>query len=99
MLAKGKSIIEIDTKDADRFEVLKTALGRSGSLRAPTIKLGDIGSSVSTKRYTQLSFNYNTGGALSQLLIEWLKLISGIINYYRHPEASTEGSEPVSYLT
>ncbi len=41
MLAKGKSIIEIDTKDADRFEVLKTALGRSGSLRAPTIKLGD----------------------------------------------------------
>jgi len=41
-IAKGKKLIEIDTADADRFEVLQAALGRSGSLRAPTIKLGDI---------------------------------------------------------
>lgn len=31
----------MDTKDADRFEVLKIALGRSGSLRAPSIRIGD----------------------------------------------------------
>lgn len=41
LIAKGKKVIEVDTKDADRFEVLKASLGRSGSLRAPTIKVGD----------------------------------------------------------
>ena len=40
-IAKGKKIIELNTADADRFETLQMALGRSGSLRAPTIKIGD----------------------------------------------------------
>jgi len=41
ILAKGKKIVEMDTAEADRFEVLQIAMGRSGTLRAPTINLGD----------------------------------------------------------
>jgi hypothetical protein len=40
-LVKGTKLLEYDTADADRFEVLQIALGRSGSLRAPTINIGD----------------------------------------------------------
>jgi len=40
-VAKGSKLIEFSTDDANRFEVLKIAIGRSGTLRAPTIKVGD----------------------------------------------------------
>jgi len=41
LIAKGKKLIEFETADANRFDVLQIALGRSGTLRAPTIKIGD----------------------------------------------------------
>jgi hypothetical protein len=41
LIAKGQKYVELDTADADRFEVLQIAMGRSGTLRAPTIKIGD----------------------------------------------------------
>jgi hypothetical protein len=40
IITKGKKVLEYDSKDADRFEILKAALGRSGSLRAPTLRIG-----------------------------------------------------------
>jgi len=40
-VAKGSKVVEFETASADRFELMKTALGRSGSLRAPAIKIGD----------------------------------------------------------
>jgi len=41
LIAKGQKFVEFDTAEADRFEVLQIAMGRSGTLRAPTIKIGD----------------------------------------------------------
>lgn len=40
ILVKGKRIITLKSAEADRFEVMLVALGRSGTLRAPTIKTG-----------------------------------------------------------
>lgn len=42
ILAKGKKTIKTETASADRLATLQTALGRSGTLRAPTIKVGDV---------------------------------------------------------
>lgn len=41
LVAKGKKLVEFEGVQAKRFEVLQIALGRSGTLRAPTIKIGD----------------------------------------------------------
>ena len=43
IIAKGKSkIVEFDPKSDDQEAILKAALGRSGKLRAPTVRLGDV---------------------------------------------------------
>lgn len=41
LIGKGKKIVEYNPETADKKEVLKAALGRSGNLRAPAIDLGD----------------------------------------------------------
>ncbi|ADD69357.1 hypothetical protein Dacet_2599 [Denitrovibrio acetiphilus DSM 12809] len=41
IVAKGNKFVETDTADADRFDILQIAMGRSGTLRAPTIRIGD----------------------------------------------------------
>ena len=43
MVAKGKSkVVEFDPQKDEREAILKAALGRSGKLRAPTIRRGDV---------------------------------------------------------
>jgi arsenate reductase-like glutaredoxin family protein len=39
LVTKGKKILDLDP-DGDREEILKTAIGRSGNLRAPAISKG-----------------------------------------------------------
>lgn len=39
-IARGKKILEFEPIDANKDEILKIAMGRSGNLRAPTVKLG-----------------------------------------------------------
>lgn len=41
VVAKGKSLETFQPNDDVRESVLKAVLGRSGSLRAPTVKTGD----------------------------------------------------------
>ena len=40
-VASGKKIIEFSPDTADKEELLKKACGRTGNLRAPTLKIGD----------------------------------------------------------
>lgn len=40
-MAKGKKVVRFDQGPAERETVLKQAMGPSGNLRAPTLKLGD----------------------------------------------------------
>lgn len=40
-VASGKKIIEFDPATADKEEMLKLITGRSGNLRAPTVKRGN----------------------------------------------------------
>ncbi len=40
-IGKGKKILEFQPTGANREEILKSAMGRSGNLRAPTLKTGD----------------------------------------------------------
>jgi len=43
IVAKGKSkVVEFDPQKDAREAILKAALGRSGKLRAPTVRLGDV---------------------------------------------------------
>ena len=42
VVAKGKSVDTFQPNEEVRESVLKAVLGRSGSLRAPTIKSGDV---------------------------------------------------------
>ncbi len=42
MVAKGKSVETFQPNEEVRESLLKAVLGRSGSLRAPTIKSGGI---------------------------------------------------------
>lgn len=42
VVAKGKSVETFQPNEKVRQSVLKAVLGRSGSLRAPTIKSGDV---------------------------------------------------------
>ena len=39
-IAKGKKILALAPDVANREEILKSAMGRSGNLRAPTLKVG-----------------------------------------------------------
>jgi len=41
-VASGKKILEFDPATADREELLKKATGRTGNLRAPTLRKGDV---------------------------------------------------------
>ena len=41
-MAKGKSVVTFQPNEDDRESMLKAVLGRSGSLRAPTIRTGDV---------------------------------------------------------
>lgn len=41
VIAKGKHIIEFAPADANREALLGQAIGRSGKLRAPTLRIGD----------------------------------------------------------
>ena len=42
VVAKGKSVETFVPAEDDRDAILKAVLGRSGSLRAPTVKTGDV---------------------------------------------------------
>lgn len=42
VVASGKKTIEYDPKTADKEEVLKKITGRTGNLRAPALKIGDV---------------------------------------------------------
>ena len=42
VVAKGKSVETFQPNEEVREAMLKAVLGRSGSLRAPTIKSGDV---------------------------------------------------------
>lgn len=41
-VASGKKIIEFDPATADKKEMLKKITGRTGNLRAPALKRGDV---------------------------------------------------------
>ena len=54
-VAKGKKTISWNTKSDDREEILKTVMGPSGNLRAPTWKIGsDILVGFSEEQYQQV---------------------------------------------
>lgn len=42
VVAKGKSVETFVPDEDERDAILKAVLGRSGSLRAPTVKTGDV---------------------------------------------------------
>ena len=41
-VASGKKILEFDLASADKEDLLKRITGRSGNLRAPALKRGDV---------------------------------------------------------
>ena len=41
VIGKGKKVLEFAPDEENREEILKAAMGRSGNLRAPTIRIGD----------------------------------------------------------
>lgn len=41
-VASGKKILEFDPASADKEDLLKRITGRSGNLRAPALKRGDV---------------------------------------------------------
>ena len=41
-VASGKKILEFDPASADKEELLKKITGRTGNLRAPALKQGDV---------------------------------------------------------
>jgi hypothetical protein len=42
VVGKGKKIVTFDSKKDDREEILKACLGRTGNLRAPTLKISTM---------------------------------------------------------
>ncbi|WDP92585.1 MAG: hypothetical protein HUN04_23825 [Desulfobacter sp.] len=40
-IGKGKKVLDFQPGDENREEILKAAMGRSGNLRAPTLKAGN----------------------------------------------------------
>ena len=54
-VAKGKKTISWNPKSDDREEILKTVMGPSGNLRAPTLKIGsNILVGFSEEQYQQV---------------------------------------------
>ena len=54
-VAKGKKTISCNPKSDDREEILKTVMGPSGNLRAPTWKIGsDILVGFNEEQYQQI---------------------------------------------
>lgn len=41
MVARGKKLLEFNMADADTDEIASVILGRSGTLRAPAMRVGD----------------------------------------------------------
>jgi hypothetical protein len=41
LIGKGKKVLEFSPDADNREEILKVAMGRTGNLRAPTIRTGD----------------------------------------------------------
>ena len=41
-IAKGKKVLEFVPNDDNKSAIIKEAIGRSGKLRAPTIKIGNL---------------------------------------------------------
>ena len=41
IVAKGKNVLILTPKEDSKEAILKEALGRSGTLRAPTLRIGD----------------------------------------------------------
>ncbi|PHR28961.1 MAG: hypothetical protein COA36_04580 [Desulfotalea sp.] len=41
VVASGQKTLEYDPRSADKEEVLKKITGRTGNLRAPTLRIGD----------------------------------------------------------
>ena len=42
VVAKGKSVETFQPDEDNQESIIKAVLGRSGSLRAPTIRIGDV---------------------------------------------------------
>jgi hypothetical protein len=42
VVGKGKKVVTFDPKKDDNEEILKACLGRTGNLRAPTLKIGKM---------------------------------------------------------
>lgn len=42
VVAKGKSVETFQPNEENRESILKAVLGRSGSLRAPTVQMGEV---------------------------------------------------------
>ncbi len=42
VVGRGKKVLTFDPKTDDKEEILKNCLGRTGNLRAPTLKIGDL---------------------------------------------------------
>jgi len=41
-IAKGKKVLEFVPNANNKSAIIKEAIGRSGKLRAPTVKIGDL---------------------------------------------------------
>ncbi|RKU30790.1 hypothetical protein C6497_03690 [Candidatus Poribacteria bacterium] len=42
VVAKGKNVETFQPTEANQESIIKAVLGRSGSLRAPTIRIGEV---------------------------------------------------------
>ena len=42
VVGKGKKVVTFDPKTDSREDILKSCLGRTGNLRAPTLKIGNL---------------------------------------------------------
>lgn len=40
VVAKGSKVVEFDIADKNRFDIMQISLGRSGTLRAPAVRIG-----------------------------------------------------------
>lgn len=42
VVASGQKTLEFDPKSADKEQILKKITGRTGNLRAPSLRIGDV---------------------------------------------------------
>ena len=42
VVGRGKKVVVYDPKNDDKDQILKVCLGRTGNLRAPTLKMGKL---------------------------------------------------------